>query len=164
MRCPFCHNPDTDVVDTRRINGGETVRRRRTCRRCARRFTTFEHVELHLTVVKKNGEREPYSREKLAAGIRTACYRRKIPAERIEQLVNEVEAALMARGGGGEVHSSVIGEMVLSSLRDLDPIAYIRFASVYRSFADLERLREAVEELMEHHALPPKANPSPEAS
>lgn len=149
MRCPFCHNPDTDVIDTRRINEGETVRRRRKCRGCLRRFTTYEHIELNLTVVKKNGEREPYNREKLISGVRIACYRRKIPVQKVEQLVNDVESVLMSQDGQ-EVSSSMIGDEVLVRLRNLDAVAYIRFASVYRSFADIERLREAVEELMEH--------------
>jgi transcriptional repressor NrdR len=149
MRCPFCHNPDTDVIDTRRINEGETVRRRRKCRGCTRRFTTYEHIELNLTVVKKNGEREPYNREKLISGVRIACYRRKIPVQKVEQLVNDVESVLMSQDGQ-EVSSSMIGDEVLVRLRSLDAVAYIRFASVYRSFADIERLREAVEELMEH--------------
>lgn len=148
MRCPFCHNQETDVIDTRKINEGETIRRRRRCRICARRFTTYEHVELNLTVVKKNGEREPYHREKLMSGIRVACYRRPVSAQVLEQLINEVESVLMTQDGH-EVPSSFIGDEVLSRLRTLDAVAYIRFASVYRSFADIEKLREAVEELLE---------------
>lgn len=153
MRCPFCHHQESDVIDTRKINDGETIRRRRKCRVCARRFTTYEHVELSLTVVKKNGEREPYNREKLLAGVRIACYRRAIPTQQVEQLVSEVEVALMSQGEQ-EIPSSVIGDEVLSRLRDLDAVAYIRFASVYRSFADIERLREAVEEILEPETSP----------
>lgn len=148
MRCPFCHNQDTDVVDTRRLSEGETIRRRRRCRVCGRRFTTYERVEsVSLTVVKKNGEREPYDREKIMRGVRTACYRRPVATAVIEQLVNDVETALMARDDQ-EVLSSVIGDLVMAHLRELDEVAYIRFASVYRSFSDLGKLREAVEELL----------------
>jgi transcriptional regulator NrdR len=148
MRCPFCHNHDTDVLDTRRLNDGDTIRRRRKCRACGRRFTTYERVEsVSLIVVKKTGEREPYDREKIVRGIQTACYRRPVSAASMENLVNEVETALMAREDQ-EVPSSVIGDLVMTHLRDLDEVAYIRFASVYRSFSDLGKLREAVEELL----------------
>jgi transcriptional repressor NrdR len=147
MRCPFCQHPETDVIDTRKINEGETIRRRRKCRECTRRFTTYEYIELNLTVVKKNGEREPYNREKLMSGIRVACYRRPVSAQHLDQLVNEIEAVLIAHDGH-EVSSSKIGDEVLSRLRNLDAVAYIRFASVYRSFADIVKLREAVEEVL----------------
>lgn len=150
MRCPFCHNADTDVIDTRKVNEGETIRRRRKCRTCKRRFTTYEHVELHLTVVKRNGEREPYHREKLMSGVRIACYRRPVAAQSLEQLINDVESALLSQDGH-EVSSSTIGDQVLSRLRELDAVAYIRFASVYRSFSDIGKLREAVEELLEQN-------------
>lgn len=150
MRCPFCHHLDTDVLDTRRLSEGETIRRRRKCKACSRRFTTYERVEsVSLTVVKKNGEREPYDREKVMRGVRTACYRRQIATVTLEQLVNDVETALMARDDQ-EVPSPVIGDLVMAQLRDLDEVAYIRFASVYRSFGDLGKLREAVDELLEH--------------
>lgn len=148
MRCPFCHNLDTDVLDTRRLNEGDTIRRRRKCRACGRRFTTYERVEsVSMIVVKKNGEREPYDREKIVRGVRTACYRRPVSAASVENLVNEVETALMARDDQ-EVPSSVVGDLVMTRLRELDEVAYIRFASVYRSFSDLGKLREAVEELL----------------
>lgn len=148
MRCPFCHHPDTDVLDTRRLNDGDTTRRRRKCKACERRFTTYERVELGLTIVKKNGEREPYSREKLYRGIRTACYRRPVSAQRVEQLVNDIEAALTSQEGQ-EIHSSDVGDQVMLHLRELDEVAYIRFASVYLSFKDIGKLRDAVEELMQ---------------
>jgi transcriptional repressor NrdR len=150
MRCPFCQNPDTDVVDTRKLNDGEMTRRRRKCRTCGRRFTTYERVEtVSLTVVKKDGEREPYEREKIMRGVRTACYRRPVSAQQMEQLVNDVEAALMATEDH-EVSSTAIGDEVMRRLRELDEVAYIRFASVYRSFADIGKLREAVDELLEN--------------
>ncbi len=150
MRCPFCQHPDTDVVDTRKLNEGEVIRRRRKCRTCGRRFTTYERVEtVSLTVVKKDGEREPYEREKIVRGVRTACYRRPISAQQMEQLVNDVEAAIMATEEH-EVSSTAIGDEVMRRLRELDEVAYIRFASVYRSFADIGKLREAVDELLEN--------------
>jgi len=114
---------------------------------CNRRFTTYEHVELNLTVVKRNGEREPYNREKLMSGVRVACYRRPVSVQSLEQLVNEVEAVLLSQESN-EIVSSTIGDQVLSRLRELDAVAYIRFASVYRSFSDIVKLREAVEELL----------------
>ncbi len=149
MRCPFCQHPDSDVIDTRKLNGGETIRRRRKCASCGKRFTTYERVEsVSLTVVKKSGEREPYDREKLMRGVRTACYRRPVSAQQVEGLANDVEAALMALDEQ-EVPSSTIGDLVMQHLRELDEVAYIRFASVYRSFADIGKLHEAVEELLE---------------
>jgi transcriptional repressor NrdR len=150
MRCPFCQHPDSDVIDTRKLNGGETIRRRRKCAACGKRFTTYERVEsVSLTVVKKNGEREPYDREKMMRGVRTACYRRPVSAQQLETFANDVEAALMALDEQ-EVRSSTIGDLVMARLRELDEVAYIRFASVYRAFTDIGKLREAVEELLEH--------------
>jgi transcriptional repressor NrdR len=148
MRCPFCHNQDSDVIDTRKLNAGETTRRRRKCTACGKRFTTYERVEsVSLTVVKKNGEREPYDREKLMRGVRTACYRRPVSAQDLESFANDVETTLMALDEQ-EVHSSAIGDIAMARLRELDDVAYIRFASVYRSFTDIGKLREAVDELM----------------
>jgi transcriptional repressor NrdR len=152
MRCPFCQHSDSDVIDTRKLNGGETIRRRRKCAACGKRFTTYERVEsVSLTVVKKNGEREPYDREKLMRGVRTACYRRPVSAQQLEALANDVEAELMALDEQ-EVRSSTIGDMVMRRLREVDEVAYIRFASVYRSFADIGKLREAVDELLEQES------------
>ncbi|MCS6939195.1 MAG: transcriptional regulator NrdR [Roseiflexus sp.] len=148
MRCPYCQHPDSDVIDTRKLHNGETIRRRRKCEACGRRFTTYERVEtVSITVVKKNGEREPYDREKLMRGVRTACYRRPVPAQALEALANDIEAELMALDEP-EVPSSLIGDMVMRRLRTIDDVAYIRFASVYRSFADIGKLREAVDELL----------------
>lgn len=150
MRCPYCQHPDTDVLDTRKLNEGEMIRRRRKCRHCGRRCTTYERVEtVSITVVKKDGEREPYEREKVMRGVRTACYRRPISAQQMEQLVNDVEAAIMATDDH-EVSSTMVGDEVMRRLRDLDDVAYIRFASVYRAFADIGKLREAVDELLEN--------------
>jgi transcriptional repressor NrdR len=149
MRCPFCQHQETDVLDTRKLNDGEIIRRRRKCRTCGRRFTTYERIEsVCLTVVKKDGKREPYDREKLMRGVRTACYRRPVAVQRMEQLVNDVESALMSTDEQ-EVSSQMVGDEVMRRLRELDEVAYIRFASVYRSFADIGKLREAVDELLE---------------
>ena len=148
MRCPYCAG-ESAVIDTRELDNGESIRRRRRCKHCERRFTTYERVEsVNVAVVKKNGDREPYDREKLLRGLRVAAYKRPIPTEALDNLVTEVEAVLMAHDGP-ELPSSVIGELLMQRLRDLDEVAYIRFASVYRSFTDLGKLREAVEELME---------------
>jgi len=136
------------VVDTREIAEAEAIRRRRQCLSCGRRFTTYERVEpISLTVVKKDGRREPYDRRKLEGGIRRACTKRPIPTETIQRVVDEIETAIFAMAGD-EVPSRVIGELVMEKLRDLDHVAYIRFASVYRSFADLEDIREEVESLL----------------
>ncbi|NJK79058.1 MAG: transcriptional repressor NrdR [Chloroflexaceae bacterium] len=148
MRCPFCLHGDTEVIDTRRLNEGETVRRRRRCRNCDRRFTTYERVELALMVIKKNGEREPYDRDKVLRGVYTACYRRPVSAQRIEELVDSIEAALRAQENR-EIPSSEIGDLVMQHLLAVDEVAYIRFASVYLSFSDIGKLRDAVEELIE---------------
>src|SRR5215468_5566272 len=117
MRCPFCQHPESDVIDTRKLNSGETIRRRRKCAACGKRFTTYERVEsVSLTVVKKNGEREPYDREKLMRGVRTACYRRPVSAQQLEALVNDVESSLMALDEQ-EVLSSSIGDLTMWRLR-----------------------------------------------
>lgn len=149
MRCPYCQFNESAVIDTRELDTGETIRRRRRCKQCDRRFTTYERIEtVNVTVVKKNGDREPYEREKLLRGLRLATYKRPIPAETLEALIVEIETALMARDAA-EVPSSFIGELVMARLRELDEVAYIRFASVYRSFSDLGTLRDAVEALMD---------------
>jgi len=148
MKCPYCRASESRVVDTREIAEAEAIRRRRQCLSCGRRFTTYERVEpISLTVVKKDGRREPYDRRKLEGGIRRACTKRPIPTETIQRVVDEIETAIFAMAGD-EVPSRVIGELVMEKLRDLDHVAYIRFASVYRSFADLEDIREEVESLL----------------
>lgn len=148
MKCPYCRAIESRVVDTREMAEAEAIRRRRQCLSCGRRFTTYERVEpISLTVVKKDGRREPYDRRKLEGGIRRACTKRPIPTETIQRVVDEIETAIFAMAGE-EVPSGVIGELVMEKLRDLDQVAYIRFASVYRSFADLEDIREEVESLL----------------
>ena len=147
MKCPYCHREDTQVTDSRLTADGEAIKRRRRCKHCGRRFTTFERVErIGLTVVKKDNAREEYSRDKLYRSIAVACTKRPVPADQLEEAVNEIEAQLFSLGAS-EVPSTTIGEMVMQKLRELDEVAYIRFASVYRNFADLEEMREEMEGL-----------------
>lgn len=145
MRCPYCRYRDSRVVDSR--TGEHEIRRRRECAACGGRFTTYERVEMSpVRVVKKDGRREPFDREKVAAGVRRACEKRPVSAEAIDDLVSEVERRVR-QSGQREVASAQIGEMVMELLRDLDQIAYVRFASVYRQFADVGALRRALDEL-----------------
>ena len=137
MICPFCAYEGTKVVDKREGSGGKTTRRRRECQKCARRFTTFERVEtLDLLVIKKDGRREIFDRSKLRSGIIKSCEKREISAENIEKVVDEVEA-ILRKSSVSEVSSKTIGELVAKKLKKLDKVAYIRFASVYREFADI---------------------------
>jgi len=145
MRCPYCGFADTKVTDSR--DAEEGIRRRRECLNCAQRFTTAERlVTGSLLVAKKDGRREEFSRDKLLAGLRKACEKRPLPAGAIEAVADAVEATLRARGTP-EVPGVEIGELVMDHLRDLDHIAYIRFASVYRQFADLEDIQRELEAL-----------------
>jgi transcriptional repressor NrdR len=145
MKCPYCHHEDTQVTDSRITENGAAVKRRRKCLQCERRFTTYERIErIGLSVVKRDTRREDYSRDKLLKSIRIATVKRPIHTERLEEAVNEIEAQLFSLGTS-EVPATVIGEMVMQRLRELDEVAYIRFASVYRNFADLEEMREAME-------------------
>ncbi len=145
MRCPYCGHPESRVTDSREAEDG--IRRRRECLSCGQRFTTFERLLLNtLYVVKRDGRREPFDRAKLLAGLRKACEKRPLPAGTVESVAADIEAALMALGVA-EVPSREIGELVMERLRRLDPIAYIRFASVYRRFQDLDELRDEVERL-----------------
>ena len=144
MKCPFCGFEEDKVVESRISRGGEAVRRRRECLSCARRFTTYEYVEKSpLLVVKRDGRREPFERQKLLNGILTACRKRPIPKERIESIVDDIESTL-SNPETVEVSSQRIGEEVIRRLRNLDQVSYVRFASVYRRF---EEPSEFVEEL-----------------
>ncbi len=147
MRCPFCHARDSRVVDSRELSGGDSIRRRRECVECHRRFTTYERVEaVTITVVKKDGRREPFSQDKLRQKIRVALTKRPISEDTLDTIVSRVESEVMKKGTK-EVSSAEIGEAVLRELKATDQVAYIRFASVYREFADLEDLRREVEGL-----------------
>ena len=146
MKCPYC-GKKSKVVDTR--SAGEGIRRRRECKTCGQRFTTYERVApIRLMVVKADGRREEFDRDKLLTGVRKACTKRPISIEAIEELVSGIEGELYSRGER-EVESRVIGEMVMERLRGLDDVAYVRFASVYRRFADVESLAEEIEKLLE---------------
>jgi len=157
MRCPFCQHDKDKVVDSRSIEGGRSVRRRRECLACGRRFTTYEHVEEspRLTVIKKDGSRVPYTREKVMNGLEKACYKRPVSADQLTAIAEELEDALFQRGGK-EVPSSDIGEMLVEQLRRVDHVAYVRFASIYREFSSAEDLLEEVKDVIENTAPPPE--------
>ena len=147
MRCPFCHNEDTQVLDTRVSDEGDTIRRRRRCAKCDKRFTTYERVELALpSIVKKNGSRVEYSHDKLASSLKLALRKRPVSAEAVEEAIRNIEERLLAMGEK-EIPSDRIGELVMRELKRLDKVAYIRFASVYKSFADIESFESALKEL-----------------
>ena len=147
MKCPYCNFEETQVIDTRETENLEATRRRRECMKCNKRFTTYERVEeADIIVVKKDGRRERFQRQKVLNGIIEACEKRSLPLEKIEKLVDEVESDLRKRDSV-EVESKVIGEVVMKKLRSLDKVAYIRFASVYREFEDLDRFTEELEKL-----------------
>jgi transcriptional repressor NrdR len=140
MRCPYCREDNDRVIDSRSGDGGDFTRRRRECLECGRRFTTIERVELTLpAIVKRDGRREPFDREKMLRGLRIACAKRPVSIDRLQALVDEVERAA-AGTGQSEILWSDVGTMVMDRLRELDGIAYIRFASVYRRFEDVESL------------------------
>jgi transcriptional repressor NrdR len=157
LRCPYCGHADTKVTDSRDAEDG--IRRRRECLSCEQRFTTMERPSSgSLLVAKRDGRREEFSREKLLGGLRKATQKRPLPAGAIEAVADSVEATLRQRGVP-EIPSVEIGELVMDHLRELDPVAYIRFASVYRQFADLEELEREVRELVENPA-PPSGQPT----
>ena len=147
MKCPFCDYGDTGVIESRQIENESVVRRRRICKKCNRRFTIYERIELiPLMVVKKDGRREPFSREKITNGIIKACEKRPISIETINKLVNKIEEKLKNETPD-EVSSSIIGELVISELRTLDEVAYVRFASVYRQFKDVNSFVKEINKL-----------------
>jgi transcriptional repressor NrdR len=147
MKCPYCGFHESRVTDSR--DQGGTIHRRRRCEHCLQRFSTVESVVLpELMVVKRDGRREPFRREKIQTGIQLACQKRPIPVGQIEGLVDEIEAELY-KLGQAEVESRVIGEMVMDRLRKLDDIAYIRFASVYRSYPDVQAMRQELDRIIE---------------
>jgi transcriptional repressor NrdR len=147
MRCPQCGERETRVVDSRDLDDAATIRRRRECAACSTRFTTYERVEAaRLVVVKRDGTRQEFDREKLLSGLRKALTRRPIPDGAAEQAADEIEAELRA-AGISEVQSARIGVLAMEHLREIDQIAYIRFASVYQSFEDLEDLKREVDSL-----------------
>jgi transcriptional repressor NrdR len=147
VRCPHCGARETRVVDSRDLDESATIRRRRECTACATRFTTYERTEAaRLVVVKRDGSRQEFDREKLASGLRKALTRRPVPSDAAEQAADEIESELRSQGAT-EVDSSLVGQLAMAKLRELDQIAYIRFASVYQSFDDLEALKREVDSL-----------------
>lgn len=148
MRCPFCQSDETKVLDSRQIEGGTAIRRRRECDVCARRFTTYEkYEEFQLIVVKKDGRREPFSRQKLLSGLLKACEKRPVSTEQLETIVSDIERQLRDINER-EVPSELIGEAVINKLFETDEIAYIRFASVYRQFKDIQKFMEELNEIV----------------
>jgi transcriptional repressor NrdR len=148
MLCPYCGHADSRVVDTRAT--AESIRRRRECQTCRKRFTTYEQISEALLIVKRDGRREPFDRNKLLQGVRIACAKRPIAMADIERVVGQIEEYLFSLGRA-EVKSDVIGQMVLEKLKELDPLAYIRFAIVYMELADVEALQRELVRLMSEH-------------
>ena len=147
MKCPYCGYTESKVVDSRPTDENERIRRRRECLKCEKRFTTYEIVEMvPVVVLKKNGMQEPFDREKLLRGMLRACEKRPVSVEQRERLVDDIETELQ-NGMEREVSSSTIGELALAALRDVDEVAYVRFASVYRSFGDINSFLEELERL-----------------
>ena len=154
MRCPQCKLKNSRVVESRDVEDAGSIRRRRECESCGHRFTTYERLELpRLLVIKKNGERELYSRDKLAAGIYRACEKRPVDSERIEKLLSEIERELYSLGEA-EITSGEVGELVMKGLSELDDVAYVRFASVYRSFTSIESFEKALQQIKRHRKKP----------
>jgi transcriptional repressor NrdR len=147
MKCPFCGNPDDRVVDSRTIKDNELIRRRRECLKCNKRFTTYERIEeIPLMVAKKDGRREPFDRSKIVIGILKACEKRPVSIEEIEDLVDRIEKSINS-SMEKEVSSETIGSMVMEELRNLDEVAYVRFASVYRQFRDINEFMDVLKTL-----------------
>lgn len=150
MHCPFCRHPDSRVVDSRTADDGAAIRRRRQCPHCSRRFTTVENASL--TVIKRSGVTEPFSRDKVIAGVRKACQGRPVTEDALAQLGQRVEEAVRATGSA-ELSTHDVGLAILGPLQDLDLVAYLRFASVYKAFESLEDFETAIAELREAHPL-----------
>jgi transcriptional repressor NrdR len=148
MRCPYCHHLEDKVIDSREAKEGVAIRRRRECQKCGRRFTTYESIEeIPLMIVKKDGRREPFSRDKLINGIQKACEKRPIATEAIESIVNDIIAGV-TNTLDREVSSTRIGELVMKRLRNLDHVAYVRFASVYQDFKDTDDFLSELQTLL----------------
>jgi len=144
MRCPFCKTEDTAVIDSRMSDDGDSVRRRRECKNCDKRFTTYERVEMSMPlVVKANGYRTSYDRNKIRTGFMRALHKRPVPAEQVEEAINRIEQRVLALGER-EIKSRVVGELVMRELKKLDDVAYIRFASVYGDFQRVDDFRDAI--------------------
>jgi len=148
MKCPSCNSPKTKVIDSRSVDGGSAIRRRRLCEQCGTRFTTFERRGIsQISVIKRDGSKVPYNREKLALGLYKACSKRDVPSEIIEENINEIEEEILKRPEL-EIKASCIGEMVMERLKKIDEVAYMRFASVYKRFDDLNEFKRELGKLM----------------
>lgn len=148
MKCPFCGEEDTRVIDSRSSEDGRAIRRRRICEKCCKRFTTYEKIEvIPIMVVKKDKTREPYDRAKIEAGVMRACHKRPLSTTDIATMIDNVENEIFATADT-EIESNVIGMMVMDHLRDLDQVAYVRFASVYREFTDVDNFAEELKKLL----------------
>ena len=156
MRCPFCRHSDSRVIDSREVDEGQAIRRRRSCVACGRRFTTVE--ESVLAVVKRSGVTEPFSRDKVVRGVRRACQGRPVDEDALAQLAHRVEESVRA-GGAAEIPSHEVGLAILGPLRELDEVAYMRFASVYRSFSSIEDFEKEIADL--RRAAVPPHDPTP---
>lgn len=148
MKCPYCANPDTRVIDSRPAEDGSSIRRRRSCDVCGKRFTTYEKVEtIPLIIIKKDNNREQYNRGKIETGVLRACYKRPVSAEDIQRTVNNIETQIFSLEEK-EISSSTIGEIVMEELKDLDEVAYVRFASVYREFKDVNTFMDELKKIL----------------
>ncbi|MBO5303067.1 MAG: transcriptional repressor NrdR [Lachnospiraceae bacterium] len=149
MKCPFCSNESTRVIDSRPADDNNSIRRRRMCDECGKRFTTYEKVEtIPLIVIKKDNNREQYDRSKIEAGILRACHKRPVSANQINQLVDDIETEIFNREEK-EISSAKIGEIVMDKLKDLEAVAYVRFASVYREFKDINTFMNELKKILE---------------
>ena len=152
MKCPFCGNENTRVIDSRPADDSSSIRRRRQCDECSKRFTTYEKVEaIPLVVIKKDNNREPYDRSKIEAGVFRSCHKRPISLDQISALVDEVETAIFNLEEK-EVPSYKIGEILMDKLKGLDPVAYVRFASVYREFKDVNTFMSELKKILDHES------------
>lgn len=160
MRCPFCRSLEDRVIDSRTADDGAAIRRRRECQSCGRRYTTFERAErVGLQVRKRSGEREPFERSRIISGIRKACVNRPVSSEEVERVADEIEETIRS-SGSDEVSSQEVGLAVLDRLRDLDEVAYVRFASVYKDFQELTDFEKEVGQLLQKRTPPKAGSPS----
>ena len=148
MKCPYCNHPDTRVIDSRPAEDGSSIRRRRSCDVCGKRFTTYEKVETFpLIIIKKDNNREQYNRRKIENGVLQACYKRPVSAEEIQQAIDRIETKIFNLEEK-EIPSSTVGELVMEELKDLDEVAYVRFASVYREFKDVNTFMDELKKIL----------------
>lgn len=149
MKCPYCNNPDTRVIDSRPAEDGNSIRRRRCCDECGKRFTTYEKIEtIPLIIIKKDNNREQYDRSKIEKGVLRACYKRPVSADAIEKTIDAIETDIFQREEK-EIPSSIIGEIVMDNLKNLDAVAYVRFASVYREFKDVNTFMAELKKILD---------------